>query len=77
MQIVDSFEHKNKTAIYLDTDETEVAAIRKASKININGEIFSIIEKDFMTSLIGKTNVALLLNTSKSIKKGQNIRIIN
>ena len=76
MRIVDSFEYENKIAVYLDVDESDVELIKNAKKVSINNEKLDIVKKDFLTSLIGKRSVVLLLNTSKLIDKEQNIKII-
>ncbi|GEM_PF-3304507 len=76
MRIVDSFEYENKIAVYLDVDKSDIELIKNAKKVSINNEKLDIIKKDFLTSLIGKRSVVLLLNTSKLIDKEQNIKII-
>ena len=69
--IVDSWLHKGRTAVYCSGDNVQELASRK--KVNIADESFAVIGHDILTSISGKTNVMLLLDTQKEISVPQAI----
>lgn len=71
MTIVDVFEHKKKTAVYITVDNDDIPDF---ISVMIVGDVsYDVIESDVMHSISGVVAITVLIDTKDNIKIGENV----
>ena len=72
MTIVDVFEHKNKTAVYIEVSTDDIVP-DSISSIVVGNEAYKVIEYDVMSSIVGIVSIVVLVDAKDEIKIGQSV----
>lgn len=71
MTIVDVFEHKKNTAVYIEVGTDNVPD--SISSMTVDSATYNVIEYDVMSSIVGIVSIVVLVDTKDEIKIGETV----